>query len=110
MEPKVRESSAKGKKLSHKARHALIFKSLVKIYDNCDGRGSNLQSPALEADALSIGPPEPMASSAKSVIVHDTDSKENDETQTTKRKRDTAETRPRQGLHKVCTRSTLGLH
>ena len=87
----------------------------MKVYDNCDDWGSNLQSPAPEADALSIGPPDLMASRAKSVIGMRVPRK------TTKRGRDTAETRSRHGrdrvytgsahgLRKVYTRSTQGLH
>ena len=80
----------------------------MEIYDNWDDRGSNLQSPAPEADALSIGPPEPMASRAKSMIGMRIP-KENDETQP-RHGRDMAETGFTQGLDRVYTGSTLGLH
>ena len=93
----------------------LIFKLLLKNCCKNDHRTSNLQSPALGADTLSFRPYELMVSSAKSMIGFPVSRK------TTKHGRDTAETQPRQGLHrvytgftqglcKVYTRSTLGLH
>ena len=80
-----------------------------------DHRTSNLQSPAPEADVLSLRPCELMASSAKPMIGFGVSKK------TAKHGRDTPETQPRQGPRRVCTgftqglrkfypRSTLGLH
>ena len=70
-----------------------------------DHRTSNLQSPAPEADALSLRPYELMVSSAKYMIGF----KDNGETRP-RHARDTTETWSTQNLHKVYAGSAQGLH
>ena len=92
----------------------LDFKVVVKSNGNCNDRAMNLESWAPEADALSIRPPELMASRAKSVtglrVPRKTTRHGRDTAETWPRHgRDTAETRPRHGRDTADTRSTQGL-